>query len=545
VKVGDKIKVRVLEVDLVRKRIVPLREVRGLADVTVGGDVFVNVITHLEERRVRSLVLAGAAFEVAVSQAEGELQAALGVGSPGVWAGATGVSMSMLGGDSDPNAYLLAVSAVLVQAAAEAAGPGGPVDGELQELLNTVAQDLGDDGAVSSELTARVAVAQLALDSAAVKVNLAARFSELGIATPVPDLDRVLDQDLDGLVNADDNCPRAPNPDQADWNLDGLGDACSPAFCGNGLPEGREACDDGNADDDDACTSSCTLATCGDGLTQAGVEACDDGNGDEGDACLSTCELASCGDGFVFGAVEACDDGNAADDDDCLSTCELASCGDGFVHVGVEACDDGNGDESDSCLSTCESASCGDGFVQAGVEACDDGNDDVGDNCPACAFAACGDGFLLDGFEECDDGDLVEGNGCDADCTHTCFSGSGGAMLAKVDLTTGHCYGAFEPRHFFTALNSCQSRGAYLVSISSAAENDLVRSFFPGENLWIGLWRPSSSFTWASGEPVTFTNWAPGQPDFVNENPAMMITDGTWHDVGATFDRVFICETAP
>jgi hypothetical protein len=34
------------------------------------------------------------------------------------------------------------------------------------------------------------------------------------------------DEDLDGVLDGDDNCPTTPNPDQADWNHDGIGDAC-------------------------------------------------------------------------------------------------------------------------------------------------------------------------------------------------------------------------------------------------------------------------------------------------------------------------------
>jgi cysteine-rich repeat protein len=104
-------------------------------------------------------------------------------------------------------------------------------------------------------------------------------------------------------------------------------------------------------------------ARCGDGVVQIGVEVCDDGNADDSDACPSSCQAAFCGDGFVQAGVEACDDGNADDSDACLSTCVAASCGDGFVETGVEACDDGNADNGDACLSSCQAAFCGDGFV--------------------------------------------------------------------------------------------------------------------------------------------------------------------------------------
>ena len=161
---------------------------------------------------------------------------------------------------------------------------------------------------------------------------------------------------------------------------------CTLPVCGDGFahtPSG-EACDDGNASDEDACLSDCTAAVCGDGIVQAGVELCDDGNASSNDGCTSDCTLASCGDGVVQ-APEQCDDGNASNGDACLATCVPASCGDGFVRAGTEQCDDGNGSNEDSCLASCQQASCGDGYVQSGVEQCDGGGDPAVYSCsPQC-----------------------------------------------------------------------------------------------------------------------------------------------------------------
>lgn len=102
-----------------------------------------------------------------------------------------------------------------------------------------------------------------------------------------------------------------------------------PVVCGDGIQEGDEECDDGDANADDAaCLLSCEMATCGDGFVQAGVETCDDGaaNDDEG-ACLEACVSASCGDGFVQAGVEGCDDGNADEADGCFSDCTPDPCG--------------------------------------------------------------------------------------------------------------------------------------------------------------------------------------------------------------------------
>ena len=80
--------------------------------------------------------------------------------------------------------------------------------------------------------------------------------------------------------------------------------------CGNLVREGAEQCDDGNADDTDACRNSCMLAVCRDGVIQTNVEECDDGNTNNTDTCTNACTTARCGDAIVEADVEQCHDGN-------------------------------------------------------------------------------------------------------------------------------------------------------------------------------------------------------------------------------------------
>ena len=63
-----------------------------------------------------------------------------------------------------------------------------------------------------------------------------------------------IDGDGDGVGNACDNCPGAPNPAQEDCNQDGQGDACDPDpgegdHDGDGVCDGTDNCpDDHNPD---------------------------------------------------------------------------------------------------------------------------------------------------------------------------------------------------------------------------------------------------------------------------------------------------------
>lgn len=44
-----------------------------------------------------------------------------------------------------------------------------------------------------------------------------------------------IDSDGDGVIDPQDNCPGTFNPDQADWDEDGSGDACTPTAVGAGV----------------------------------------------------------------------------------------------------------------------------------------------------------------------------------------------------------------------------------------------------------------------------------------------------------------------
>ena len=128
-----------------------------------------------------------------------------------------------------------------------------------------------------------------------------------------------------------------------------------PNVCGDGLVGAEEACDDGNDADDDACTTTCQPARCGDGIVRRdasprdpGYEICDDGNDSDTDACTNACAPATCGDGILRDDLEAsdrrfeaCDDGNQDNDDACVEGCQLARCGDGYLQAGVELCEPG------------------------------------------------------------------------------------------------------------------------------------------------------------------------------------------------------------
>jgi hypothetical protein len=175
----------------------------------------------------------------------------------------------------------------------------------------------------------------------------------------------------DRIPTAPEACDEGPTGKAAAAGVNGCLPNCTviPALplprCGNKIVEGTEQCDLGSMNTNtgaygvkDGCNTDCRKTTqfCGDG-TPNGPEACDGGpNGLEPtqmkEGCSKTCtvrpKLATCANGVVE-APEECDDGANnlpspnpyGPKDRCASDCKKITlfCGDGIIN-GVETCDD-------------------------------------------------------------------------------------------------------------------------------------------------------------------------------------------------------------
>lgn len=205
-----------------------------------------HVLGHLVEPRARALVAGGVSVEDALAQAEAEAVAALGVGKEGFALAGPAAQASVVGADTDDNAYVFALSAVIAQAA-HLADPNAP-DAALQALLNQLSLDLADDGAIEAGTKAELAAAETALAVVEVRGALAGYLADLGLPGSPPDYARILDQDHDGIANSDDNCPHTENLQQDDQDGDGMGDACDDCpqsgvdMDGDGYDDGCDNC---------------------------------------------------------------------------------------------------------------------------------------------------------------------------------------------------------------------------------------------------------------------------------------------------------------
>ena len=243
-------------------------------------------------------------------------------------------------------------------------------------------------------------------------------------------------------------------------NYGGCTAGCAKAeYCGDGIKNGKEKCDDGNTDANDGCEANCMAITpkwqckedasgksicsvipCGNGTIDAG-EQCDDGMNPA--ECLN-CKVRS---GFMcLTGSPACPACSATTTTACCSTTQYCRpisdlYGDGVLNPDFEKCDDGNTKDGDGCTQgkidpgyicptpgeRCVAKACGDGIKAYGEE-CDDGNNADADGCSArckreigyrcdtpgspCVAGTCGDGIVQYG-EECDS---AGGIGCDSHC---------------------------------------------------------------------------------------------------------------------------------
>lgn len=88
-----------------------------------------------------------------------------------------------------------------------------------------------------------------------------------------------------------------------------------------------------------------------------------------------------------------------------------------------------------------------------------------------------------------------------------------------------------------------QSFGANLISVQSASENaDLVQALsnqgFSSNVVWIGYSDDvtEGSFVWYDGAPLSYSNWAPGEPNDAGgvEDCTQIYPDGSWNDLNCS-----------
>ena len=163
-----------------------------------------------------------------------------------------------------------------------------------------------------------------------------------------------------------------------------------------------------------------------------------------------------------------------------------------------------------------------------------------------------GDG-VPDAVDNCPD--LSNPDQSNQDQSHfDCASGSECAQKTGCELavhdTHAYLLCRSTPASWNDARTFCQQRGADLVIVNDAAENDFLAGLELGAP-WLGASDVAAEGTWVwvDGSSLGYANWNTGEPSNSGgiENCAMMLTgdpatQGKWNDADCTGARQFVCE---
>ncbi len=131
---------------------------------------------------------------------------------------------------------------------------------------------------------------------------------------------------------------------------------------------------------------------------------------------------------------------------------------------------------------------------------------------------------------------------CDLALIRSTLTGAGNIELLGMNNT---CSLYFINPQFMTGPQAqayAQTFGANLISVQSATENaDLVQALsnqgYSSSVIWIGYSDAitEGSFVWYDGAPLSYSNWAPGEPNNSGDEDCTQIyPDGSWNDLNCS-----------
>ena len=133
-------------------------------------------------------------------------------------------------------------------------------------------------------------------------------------------------------------------------------------------------------------------------------------------------------------------------------------------------------------------------------------------------------------------------------CGNTC-SGYPGYISGFVYMGewNGHYYYCSTFAATWTSAKAyAESAGGYLAVINDAQENQFLANLVQASAAYIGMSDAAfeGNYEWVNGDPVTYTNWYPGQPNNYNgaQDYVELLNNGYWNDQYAKAKREFIME---
>jgi uncharacterized protein (TIGR02145 family) len=150
----------------------------ALSDITDLTSVNVNIMTHLERRRVEYLIGQDMSFAKAKETAQSDILAIFGFDNTEM-VDSENLDITV---NNDANAILLAISIIL---------QGNRSVAELTELMAGISGDLREDGVLDNKNTLEnLRLTSLQLDLAQIRQNLKTRYTELGLEASIPPFEK-------------------------------------------------------------------------------------------------------------------------------------------------------------------------------------------------------------------------------------------------------------------------------------------------------------------------------------------------------------------
>jgi hypothetical protein len=151
-----------------------------LSDVSDKNILNVNILTYLEQARVKYLVSNGSSFNDAKNQAELEILSIFSIENE-VTNTFENLDIAVHG---DDNAILLAISLIL---------QGFHTEGELTEFISNISNDIRADGILNNTtLGSELINHTVYLDTITIRNNLENRYSDLGIQFEIPHFEKYI-----------------------------------------------------------------------------------------------------------------------------------------------------------------------------------------------------------------------------------------------------------------------------------------------------------------------------------------------------------------
>ena len=133
---------------------------------------------------------------------------------------------------------------------------------------------------------------------------------------------------------------------------------------------------------------------------------------------------------------------------------------------------------------------------------------------------------------------------CDINCNGNAGEIPGYLFMGTLNGSSYYC--SMSNATWTDAQSIAESYGGYLAVINTEEENNFLASFLVTQSAFIGLsdrdWE--SEFNWVNGDPISYQNWYPGQPnDYgVGQDCVELLYTGQWNDQYCHKSQEYIME---